>query len=231
MVELSRFTSPASATARVLTQGLLLRPLMRRLVKVTVLGEHRIQELQAPFVAVANHSSHLDTPLIYGALPARLAARLSTGVAGDYFFDVWWRKGLTSLTFNAFPISRSGSRDGRWRGMAGRLVDHGVPLLIYPEGTRARTDQMAPFKPGPAALSRSRGVACLPIGIVGTAEAMPPGASWPVSGRPRVCLAFGTPLLPEAEESVLEFNTRIQKEVQELVDEATAHHNLPQPTG
>ncbi|RYY11332.1 MAG: 1-acyl-sn-glycerol-3-phosphate acyltransferase, partial [Alphaproteobacteria bacterium] len=150
MVELSRFTSPLSATARIATQGLLLRPLMQRLVKVTILGEHRITGLQAPFIAVANHSSHLDTPLIYGALPARLAAQLATGVAGDYFFDVWWRKGLTSLTFNAFPVSRGGPSVGRWRGIAGRLVDKGVPLLIYPEGTRARTDQMGPFKPGPA---------------------------------------------------------------------------------
>lgn len=198
---------------------------MQRLVKVTILGEHRITGLQAPFIAVANHSSHLDTPLIYGALPARLAAQLATGVAGDYFFDVWWRKGLTSLTFNAFPVSRGGPSVGRWRGIAGRLVDKGVPLLIYPEGTRARTDQMGPFKPGPAALSSSRGAACLPIGIVGTAEAMPPGASWPVRGRPRVCLAFGTPLSAEDGESVLEFNTRVQKAVQELVDEASNYHD------
>ena len=100
--------------------------------------------------------SHLDAPLIIGALPRRLARYVAAGAAADYFFDVWWRKGLTALFFNAFPVDRTGLRGKR--GMATSLLDDGVPLLLFPEGTRSRTGEMGNFKPGAAALCISRDV-------------------------------------------------------------------------
>ena len=78
--------------------------------------------------------------------PAKLSRYVAAGAAADYFFDVWWRKGLTALFFNAFPVDRTGLR-GR-RGMATSLLDDGVPLLLFPEGTRSRTGEMGIFKPG-----------------------------------------------------------------------------------
>ena len=97
--------------------------------------------------------------------PASCRATWPPGAAADYFFDVWWRKGLTSLFFNAFPVDRTGLR-GR-HGLATSLLDDGVPLLLFPEGTRSRTGEMGNFKPGAAALCISRDVPCLPVAIVG----------------------------------------------------------------
>ena len=62
--------------------------------------------LSRPFVVVSNHASHLDAPLILGSLPRKLSRYAAAGAAADYFFDVWWRKSLTSLFFNAFPVNR-----------------------------------------------------------------------------------------------------------------------------
>ncbi|HEV2929916.1 MAG TPA: lysophospholipid acyltransferase family protein [Propionibacteriaceae bacterium] len=212
----SRYTSPLHAGARFVAQRGLLKPLVWRLATVTVLGRENLADLSRPFVVVSNHTSHLDTPLIYGALPRKLARYVAAGAAADYFFDVWWRKSLTALFFNAFPVDRVGLR-GR-KGLATSLLDDGVPLLLFPEGTRSRTGEMGAFKPGAAALCISRDVPCLPMAIVGAAEAMPYGKKWPESGRPPVYVTFGEPMRAEDGESVAQFSTRIAKEVRELVD-------------
>jgi len=212
----TRYTSPLHAGARFVAQRGLLKPLIWRLATVTVLGREHLDGLSRPFVVVSNHTSHLDTPLIYGALPRKLSRYVAAGAAADYFFDVWWRKGLTALFFNAFPVDRTGLR-GR-RGLATDLLDAGVPLLLFPEGTRSRTGEMGSFKPGAAALCISRDVPCLPVAIVGASEAMPYGKNWPVPGRPPVYLTFGEPMVAEDGESVAQFSARIAKEVHGLVD-------------
>jgi 1-acyl-sn-glycerol-3-phosphate acyltransferase len=217
----SRYSSPLHAGTRFVAQRGLLKPLVWRLTSVTVLGTEKLQGLSGPFVVVSNHSSHLDAPLILGGLPRKLSRYLAAGAAADYFFDVWWRRGLTTLFFNAFPVDRTGLR-GR-QGLATILLDDGVPLLLFPEGTRSRTGEMGAFKPGAAALCISRDVPCVPVGIVGASEAMPYGKKWPERGRLPIYVVFGEPLRPEDGETASEFSDRIAKEVRALYDEATAY--------
>ena len=217
----NRYTSPLMAGARFVAQRGVLKPFIWHKADVTVLGAERLDGMHGPYVAVSNHSSHLDAPLIIGALPGKLGRYVAAGAAADYFFDVWWRKGLTALFFNAFPVDRSGLR-GR-RGLATSLLDDGVPLLLFPEGTRSRTGEMANFKPGAAALCISRDVPCLPIAIYGASEAMPYGRTWPGKGRPPIYVTFGEPMRPDDGESVAGFSERIAKEVRGLYDEAQDH--------
>ncbi|HZA74016.1 MAG TPA: lysophospholipid acyltransferase family protein [Propionibacteriaceae bacterium] len=216
MVSRSRYTSPLHASARFVAQRGLLKPLVWRLVDVTVLGREHLEKLSRPFVLVSNHASHLDAPLIFGALPRKLARYIAANAAADYFFDVWWRKPLASLFFNAFPVDRTGLR-GR-RSVATDLLDAGVPLLLFPEGGRSKTGEMGNFKPGAAALCVSRDVPALPVAIVGAAEAMPYGRSWPHKGRRPVFVTFGEPMWAEDGETAAQFSERMAKEVRGLVD-------------
>jgi len=209
------------AGARFVAQRGLLKPFIWRKATVTVLGRESLTDVHGPFVVVSNHTSHLDAPLIISALPRRLSRYVAAGAAADYFFDVWWRKGLTALFFNAFPVDRTGLR-GR-RGLATSLLDDGVPLLLFPEGTRSRTGEMGNFKPGAAALCISRDVPCLPVALLGASEAMPYGKNWPDKGRPPIYVAFGEPLHAEDGESVAQFSERIAKEVRGLYDYATQY--------
>jgi len=220
MSETSRYTSPLHAGARFVAQRLMMKPVIWRLATVTVLGREHLAGLTGPYVVVSNHASHLDAPLIIGALPHSLARYVAAGAAADYFFDVKWRKGLTALFFNAFPVDRTGLRGKR--GLATTLLDNGVPLLLFPEGTRSRTGEIGAFKPGAAALCKSRDVPCLPVAIVGANEAMPYGRSWPQRGRPPVFVTFGEPLRAEDGESTIDFSDRIAKEVRNLIDYTTA---------
>ena len=208
-----RFTSRAQANARFVAQRGLLKGVVWAMLKVSVIDRGKLKNVKRPFVVVANHSSHLDAPLIMGALPRPLARYLAAGAAGDYFFDVWWRRGLTALFFNAFPVDRSGNNP---RNVSAKtLLEHDVPVLVFPEGTRSKDGVPGHFKPGAAALSSSTGAPILPIAIIGAHESHPRGSKWPKAGMP-VAVVFGQPMLALPGETPDQFSTRIEREVRRL---------------
>jgi len=221
----SRYSSAGSGTARFVAQHLIMKPYIWSAVEVHVHGQRNLDSLKAPFVVVANHSSHLDAPLIFGGLPRRLSKNLSAGAAADYFFENWYKSLPTKLFFNSFPVERSGGR-GR-RGMAGVLLNEGVPLLIFPEGTRSRTGAMGRFTPGAAALSISRNVPVLPIALVGAYAGMPYGATVPVPGRPHVHIVFGRPLRAAPGEIAHQFSERLYRYVVEMHDTTARAYGMP----
>lgn len=221
----NRYSSPLPRAARFAAQQLVMKPYIWSAVSVHIHGRRNLDSLKAPFVAVANHSSHVDAPLIFGSLPRRLSKNLSAGAAADYFFQSWYKALPTTLFFNSFPVERQGSRGKR--GMAGLLLSEGVPLLIFPEGTRSRTGAMARFTPGAAALSISRNVPILPIALVGAYAAMPYGVNVPVPGRPHVHIVFGRPLRAAPGEIAHQFAERINRYVVEMHDTTARAYGMP----
>jgi 1-acyl-sn-glycerol-3-phosphate acyltransferase len=213
---LHRFTSRTRAGARFVAQRAILKPVVWSVVKVTVIGRRNLRDVDGSFVIVANHSSHLDAPLILGALPRRLSRYLAAGAAADYFFDVWWRRGLTGLFFNAFPVDRTGVNP---RSVSAKvLLEKGVPLLVFPEGTRSRTGELGAFKSGAASLASVTGVPCIPVALIGASIAHPRGSKWPKPGRLPVGVVFGSPLSARDGESAGDFTSRIRAEVVRLRD-------------
>jgi 1-acyl-sn-glycerol-3-phosphate acyltransferase len=215
----NRFTSPGQANARFVAQRGLLKGVVWGMMRVTVVDKQKLKGLKRPFVAVANHSSHLDAPLIMGALPRSLARYLAAGAAGDYFFDVWWRRGLTALFFNAFPVDRSGSNPRNIN--AKMLLQHDVPVLVFPEGTRSKDGKLGHFKPGAAALATATGVPIVPIAIIGAYQAHPRGSKWPKTGLP-VCVVFGEPMRAAEKENPTEFMARVRAVIADLLEQHSA---------
>lgn len=214
MATRDRFTSPLFVGMRFIAQRMMLKPLVWSLTRVELHGRRELAALPPAFIVVANHSSHLDAPLVMGAIPWRQARYLAAGAAADYFFDVSWRKWLTALFFNAFPVDRRGSLKSV--GLSKRLLEREVPLLLFPEGGRSKDGVLGSFKSGPAALAISSDVPCLPVAIVGANVAMPRGQNWPTSGRLRVGIVFGAPMRHDRGESAEEFSLRLAREVVRL---------------
>jgi 1-acyl-sn-glycerol-3-phosphate acyltransferase len=231
--------TPVTGIVRTAIQRGVLKPVAWSQTRVTVEGREYLDGLRGPAIFIANHSSHLDTPMILGSLPRRFTDRLAVGAAADYFFDARWRAFTTALVFNTFPVERYGSR--RLRGLAGRLVDDAWSLLLFPEGTRSQDGWMNPFKVGAAALCISKGIPCVPISLRGTYGAMPRGRNWPRPGRPKVVIRYGRPMRAEAGEGVRDFSFRMMSEVTRLWNEeelgwyealrASAAGQLSAPTG
>ena len=211
-----RFNSPYQAIARFLAQRALLKPLIWSLTRVTVIRSEKLKDVKGGFVVVANHSSHLDTPLIVGSLPRPLARYLAAGAAADYFFNVWWRRGLTALFFNAFPVRRTGAQTSSTSARS--LLMRGIPVLIFPEGTRSKDGELGRFKPGAAALAAACDVPCIPVALIGAHIAHPRGTNWPKRGRFPVGVIFGDPLRVAEGESKGEFAERTRQEIVRLRD-------------
>jgi len=212
----NRFTSRSQAAARFVAQRGILKGVVWGMEHVTIVDAHNLKGVTRPFVAVANHSSHLDAPLIMGALPRPLARYLAAGAAGDYFFDVWWRRGLTALFFNAFPVDRSGRNPRNIN--AKMLLQHDVPVLVFPEGTRSKDGTMGHFKPGGAALATATGVPILPVALIGAHQAHPRGSKWPKTGRP-LAVVFAAPMRANENENPTEFMARVRTVIADLLAE------------
>lgn len=223
--DLGKYSAAPQAVGRFVAQQLIMKPYVWSALSVNVHGERHLDDLEAPFIAVANHSSHVDTTVIYGALPRRLSRNLAAGAASDYFFKEKLKSLGTRLFFNAYPVDRGGMR--AHQGMSGKLLDEGVPLLLFPEGTRSRTGAMATFKTGVAALSIQHEVPILPIALVGAYAAMPYGQSLPVPGRPPVHVVFGHPERALPGESAPRFTERLYNKVVELHDTTARAYGMP----
>jgi len=207
---------------------MLMKPYIWSAVHVHVHGRQHLDALKAPFIVVSNHSSHLDAPLIFGSLPRRLSKNLAAGAAADYFFNNWYKSLSTTVFFNSFPVVRKGYQGKAGRhGMANDLLADGVPLLVFPEGTRSRTGAMSPFTPGAAALSISRDVPIVPAALVGAYAAMPYGASVPTAGRPNVHVVIGRPLRAAPGERAMQFADRLYRYVVEMHDTTARAYGMP----
>lgn len=215
-VELSTasYTRPLRRVIRRAAQFVLFKGVVNRVIARTDVVDPAAYGVKGGCVVVANHSSHLDAPLVMSGVPRYISRDLATGVAADYFFTAWHKKLFTRLIFNAFPIDRKGT--GTNRGLSKRLLAAGVPVLIFPEGTRSKTGKMAPFKVGAAGLAHSLQVPVVPVALIGAHEAMPRGRNWPRPGRPPVVVAVGAPLRARNNETVTSFNERIEAAVRAL---------------
>jgi 1-acyl-sn-glycerol-3-phosphate acyltransferase len=206
--------TPAAGLLRSVVQQAVLKPVTWSQTRPVVHGRDYLDSVHGPAIFIANHSSHLDTPLILGSLPQRITNKLAVGAAADYFFDTRTLAAVTTLLFNAFPVERRGSR--RVRSLAAELVDDGWSLLLYPEGGRTVDGWLTAFKLGAAQLCAMKGVPAVPIALRGTFAAMPRGQRWPRGGRPRVTVRIGRPLHIGADETVPEFRTRLVRAVATL---------------
>lgn len=213
-----RYTSKGRAVARFVAQRGILMPVAWSTVKVQIHGKDNLARLGKAFIVVANHSSHLDAPLILGSLPRKLSRYLAAGAAADYFFDVRWRRGLTGLFFNAFPVDRSRVNPNSVNPKA--LIEAGVPILVFPEGTRAKDYRtLGHFKPGAATLSAATGTPILPIALVGAGRAHPRGGKWPKLGRLSVGVVFGAPMHSREGEPSREYMARVKTEIERMLAE------------
>jgi len=102
--------------ARTLLQRLVLLPAVGAVCRPACTGASRLSGLTGPAVVVANHSSHLDCPVLLCALPATLRRRTVVAAAADYFFSTRLRGAAVRLLVGALQ--------GTGRRLARRVPPH-----------------------------------------------------------------------------------------------------------
>lgn len=119
-----------------------------------------------PYVAVANHESFADIILI-STLPWEMKwlSKASLMMIPVFGWTMWAVRDVRVHRGRA-----SSARDAM-KACAARLRGR-VSVMIFPEGTRSRTDEMLPFKDGAFRLAIETGTPILPLALHGTRQAI-----------------------------------------------------------
>lgn len=160
----------------------------------------------------ANHSSHLDTLLLWAALPPHLRETTHPVAAADYWGKGAVRRHIALKVLNAVLIDRSGSRTQDPLAPLDEVLARGESLIIFPEGTRVFEKLPGPFKSGLYRLAEDHPeVELVPVFLDNLRRALPKGSLLPV---PISCVArFGAPIMLQPGEAKADFLTRARDAV------------------
>ncbi len=192
------------------------RPLATLVASPLVRGLEHLPASDAPVIFAANHTSHVDTPLLLACLPLPFRHRTVVAAASDYFFDRKWKAGLFAFSLAAIPIERT-KVNRRSAALAADLLGEGWNLVIFPEGGRSPDGWAQPFRGGAAYLAARTGRPVVPVHLAGTRDLLPKGAT--ALRRARTTVTFGTPIRAEPGEDARQLGGRIERAVAVLSDE------------
>jgi len=147
-------------------------------------------------IFMANHVSNLDPPALLPRIPGRTSAFLKRSLTKIPVLGYGLKLG------EFVPVDRDGRVESAVESVAAaRLVlDKGLHITTFVEGTRSRDGRLQPFKKGPFYLAMEAGAPCVPISIHGTEGLMAKGSMRVIPGTAHI--AFHPPLDPK------EFATR-----------------------
>jgi len=143
-------------------------------------------------IFMSNHVSNLDPPVLIPLIPNRTSVFLKKSLMKIPILGY----GMRLAEF--VPVNRSGSVEGAVESgrAAKRVLDKGIHITTFVEGTRSRDGRLLPFKKGPFYLAMETGAPCIPISIWGTETMMGKGSLRVKPGI--VHVRFHAPVWPEA---------------------------------
>jgi 1-acyl-sn-glycerol-3-phosphate acyltransferase len=202
--------------ARAVLLDTVTRPLAHIVASPEVRGEETLALVEAPAIYVANHASHIDTPLLLSVLPTRVRHKTVVAAAADHFFDRRWKAHLWGLVLAAVPIERH-RVNRRSAETAAELLNQGWNLVIFPEGGRTHDGWFQPMRGGAAYLATRTKRPVVPVHIDGTYRILPRGGDRLRRSPTRI--TFGSPIVAEAGEDARKLEARIDGVLATLADE------------
>ena len=119
-------------------------------------------------VYVANHTSYMDTPVVFSSLP--------------FQFRILAKKELWSMPFIGWYLNRSGQipidTDNPRATLSSlsvgvKALRDGMPLFVFPEGSRTPDGELKAFMAGAAYLAIRAQVPIVPIALSGVYDLLP----------------------------------------------------------
>ncbi len=168
-------------------------------------------------VYFANHTSHLDSLVIWSALPSYIRVLTRPVAAKDYWGKTRIRRYVAGR-FNALLIDR---RDIKVHqspvDMLLREISNTDSLIVFPEGHRSAGEQVGEFKSGLYYLCKKRpDLEAVPVHLDNMNRILPRGEFLPVPLLSSI--TFGPPLALEPGEQKVDFLTRARKSLLRLKD-------------
>lgn len=167
-------------------------PLARLVYRPRIEGARNVPR-KGPVILASNHLSFIDSFVIpmFAPRPVYFLAKSSyfdgKGIAG-------WVSRQFFTAIGATPVERgAGQAALDALDQQRRILASGRAIALYPEGTRSLDGRLYKGRTGVAFLALETGAKVVPVGLVGTNEAMPVGAKWPRM-RPKVTIRYGEPI-------------------------------------
>lgn len=141
---------------------------------------------EGAFLLACNHASYLD-PMIMGIVTGR---RLNYMARDTLFRNPIL--GFVLSRLGVFPIKRNAADKKAIRESLDRLT-RGLPLLLFPEGTRHGALGEKKIEAGVGFLALKANVPVIPVFIAGSEKVLPPGAKFLI--RHKVHVYYGKPIV------------------------------------
>lgn len=158
-------------------------------IRVEVTGREQVPADTA-CIFMANHVSNLDPPSLLPNIPGRTAAFLKRSLMKIPVLGYGFKLG------EFVPVDRDGRVESARESVraAQHVLEKGLHITTFVEGTRSRDGRMLPFKKGPFYLAMQTGAPCIPVSIHGSETLMAKGSMRITPGT--VHITFHPPIDP-----------------------------------
>ena len=174
-------------------------PFLHGLWRPQITGEEHIPPTGGAILA-SNHLSLLDSIF----LPFMVSRPVTFAAKSEYFTGTSLSQRFTAAYMRAtkqLSVDRAGARAAQETLQAAvDLLKNGELFGIYPEGTRSPDGRLYRGRTGVGWLALASGVPVIPVAMVGTDRALPPGRAIPALHR--VGIRVGKPLTFEGYQDV-----------------------------
>ena len=155
-------------------------------IRYRVIGRENVP-LGRAAVYCSNHQSNVDPPVLFDALHPMMHILYKHEIDKIPILARAFRMG------GFIPVDRRNKEAAMRSIEAGaRSIREGNSFLIFPEGTRSRTDELLPFKKGGFIMAIKAQAPIVPVAITGGRASMKRGSPWihPV----RITIKVGPPI-------------------------------------
>jgi 1-acyl-sn-glycerol-3-phosphate acyltransferase len=193
---------------------LLVKPIILFISGVHLQGRENLPDSE-PSILIANHNSHLDTLVIMSLFPVSKVESIRPVAAYDYFMKSKYMAWFSTNLLGIIPLKREVTKEGEHPFAAlYSALEKGETLLLFPEGSRGKPEELQSFKTGIGHLAKAYpNVKVIPIYLHRAGKSLPKGEALFV---PLVIDAIvGEPLYLE-ESTPKEFTTRVEKAIGDL---------------
>jgi len=170
-----------------------------------------IRNGQQSAIFMSNHQSHLDPPLLMGAIPVPAVYIAKKELMWTPF--VGWAALAAGMIF----IDRGNSEKAAASlAKAAEQIAKGKNVVIFPEGTRTRDGRIGKFKKGGFGLAVKAGVPIVPLVTIGGWDVFPRGALRMRRGK--ISVMFGRAVHPNDYPSKEALMHAVETQIRDMAD-------------
>lgn len=185
-------------------------------IRYQVIGREHVPKDRA-VVFCSNHQSNVDPPILFRVLHRRLHILYKAELRKIPVF------GRVIEAGGFIPVQRD-NRDAAFASIerAADSIRAGNSFLIFPEGTRSKTDELLPFKKGGFVMAFNAQAPIVPVAVTGGREAMRKGSA--VIRPVHVTVRIGPPVEtagrnPEERDAII---AEVRQRIEALIREGPA---------